>query len=201
VLEVAEDELAIGEETFSGTDSLGKPLVDAIAARRAESTIGIEARIGIRSGTTNQRMVRVLDELAIAKVDAVYLYPVQDATPHSSTGYGDPNRGIPKVSIGQPNAQGDLDKAIIRRYIKRNVQKILYCYEKELLSSPDLAGTVSTQFFITPHGTVAQSSGSGVSPRVSSCVAGVIKNIEFPKPKGGGGVQVNYPFTFRPYGG
>ena len=29
-------------------------------------------------------------------------------------------------------------------------------------------------------------------------VAGVIKNIEFPKPKGGGGVQVNYPFTFRP---
>jgi hypothetical protein len=28
----------------------------------------------------------------------------------------------------------------------------------------------------------------------------VIKGIEFPKPKGGGGVQVNYPFTFRPEG-
>jgi hypothetical protein len=28
----------------------------------------------------------------------------------------------------------------------------------------------------------------------------VIHAIEFPKPKGGGGVQVNYPFTFRPAG-
>src|SRR5512147_1602155 len=37
---------------------------------------------------------------------------------------------VPTVSIGQPNAQGDLDKAIIRRYIKRNQQKIQYCYEK-----------------------------------------------------------------------
>jgi hypothetical protein len=24
----------------------------------------------------------------------------------------------------------------------------------------------------------------------------VIKNLEFPKPRGGGGAQVNYPFTF-----
>ncbi len=107
---------------------------------------------------------------------------------------------VPTVSIGQPNAQGDLDKAIIRRYIKRNIQKIQYCYEKELLAKPGLAGTVSTQFFITPSGTVASSTGSGVDPNVSSCVAGVIKAIEFPKPKGGGGVQVNYPFTFRPAG-
>jgi hypothetical protein len=26
-------------------------------------------------------------------------------------------------------------------------------------------------------------------------------NIEFPKPKGGGGVQVNYPFNFHSSGG
>jgi hypothetical protein len=105
---------------------------------------------------------------------------------------------VPTVSIGQPNAQGDLDKAIIRRYIKRNISKITYCYEKQLLVNPKLAGTVSTQFFITPNGDVASASGSGVDPKVSSCVADVIKAIVFPKPKGGGGVQVNYPFTFRP---
>jgi len=107
---------------------------------------------------------------------------------------------VPTVSIGQPNAQGDLDKAIIRRYIKRNIQKITYCYEKQLLAKPGLAGTVSTQFFITPSGNVATASGSGVDPEVANCVADVIKGIEFPKPKGGGGVQVNYPFTFRPAG-
>ena len=107
---------------------------------------------------------------------------------------------VPTVSIGQPNAQGDLDKAIIRRYIKRNIQKITYCYEKQLLAKPGLSGTVSTQFFITPNGNVASSSGSGVDPEVANCVADVIRGIEFPKPKGGGGVQVNYPFTFRPAG-
>jgi hypothetical protein len=104
---------------------------------------------------------------------------------------------VPSVSIGQPGAQGDLDKAIIRRYIKRNIQKIQYCYEKQLLAKPTLSGTVSTQFFISPNGNVTSSQGSGVDPEVSSCVADVIHGIEFPKPKGGGGVQVNYPFTFR----
>ncbi len=104
---------------------------------------------------------------------------------------------VPTVSIGQPNAQGDLDKAIIRRYIKRNISKITYCYEKQLLAKPGLAGTVTAQFFITPNGNVASSSGSGLDPTVANCVADVIKGIEFPKPKGGGGVQVNYPFTFR----
>ncbi len=108
---------------------------------------------------------------------------------------------VPTVSIGQPSAEGDLDKAIIRRYIKRNIQKIQYCYEKQLLAKPTLAGTVSAQFFITPNGSVAQSTGSGLDPEVASCVAEVIKNIEFPKPKGGGGVQVNYPFNFHSSGG
>jgi hypothetical protein len=107
---------------------------------------------------------------------------------------------VPPVTIGQPTANGDLDKAIIRRYIKRNLGKIQYCYEKELLAKSNLAGTVSTNFFITPNGNVAQASGAGVDPSVANCVANVIKGIEFPKPKNGGGVQVSYPFTFRPAG-
>jgi hypothetical protein len=107
---------------------------------------------------------------------------------------------VPQVHIGQPSAVGDLDKAIIRRYIKRNINKIQYCYEKELLAKPGLHGTVSTQFFISPAGTVPQATASGVDGTVSSCVADVLKGIEFPKPKGGGGVQVNYPFTFEATG-
>ena len=37
---------------------------------------------------------------------------------------GGKTTAVPSVSIGQPDAKGDLDKAIIRRYIKRNIQKI-----------------------------------------------------------------------------
>jgi hypothetical protein len=196
---ITEDDLVIDEETFPAAS--GTPIADAVATRRAQSMIGVEARIGVRAGTTNQRMAAVLGELAKANVEAVYLVPVQDSTPHSSTSYVNRGSGIPRVSIGQPNAQGDLDKAIIRRYIKRNIMKITYCYEKELLTTPDLTGTVITNFFISPDGKVATSSSNGISPRVASCVAGVIKAIEFPKPKGGGGVQVSYPFTMRPDGG
>ena len=61
-----------------------------------------------------------------------------------------------------------------------------------------VAGTVSTQFFINPNGHVDTATATGVDPEVSECLVNVIKAIEFPKPKGGGGVQVNYPFTFRP---
>jgi hypothetical protein len=109
---------------------------------------------------------------------------------------------VPAVRIGQPSGSGDLDKATIRRYIKRNLPKIKYCYEKELLASPGLSGTVDTQFLINPNGTVGQVNAKGVNSDVSSCVAGVIKAIEFPKPKGGGPVNVtSYPFEFHPSGG
>jgi hypothetical protein len=103
----------------------------------------------------------------------------------------------PMLSAGQPSTNGDLDKAIIRRFVKRNLDKIQYCYEKALLAKPGLKGTVMVQFFIAPTGTVPSAHATGVDDAVATCVEGVIKGIAFPEPKGGGGVQVNYPFTFR----
>jgi hypothetical protein len=109
---------------------------------------------------------------------------------------------VPQVRIGQPTCTGgDLDKAIVRRYIKRNVQRITYCYEKQLLAVPTLEGTVSTQFTITGNGTVVSASANGVHAEVSACVASVIKAIEFAKPKDGAAVECSYPLTFRPAGG
>jgi hypothetical protein len=105
---------------------------------------------------------------------------------------------VPSVKIGQPSATGDLDKAMIRRYVKRNIQKITYCYEKELVADDTLQGTVKAEFTISPDGAVTSSTASGVHADVASCVAQVIEAIEFPKPKGGGAVHVSYPFTFRP---
>ncbi len=102
--------------------------------------------------------------------------------------------------LGRPTSEGDLDKAIIKRYIKRNVDKIAYCYEKQLLANPGLGGAMSVQFLIAANGTVMSSNGSGFNGEVASCVAGVIKSINFPAPKNGGSVQVNYPFNFHAAG-
>ena len=123
-------------------------------------------------------------------------------------GHGDPmHRRVAAIptKLGEPVAvcgsSGDcFDKSIIRRYIKRSIAKIQYCYEHELLGSPELSGTVTVQFLVAADGTVQQSAGSGMTPAVSSCVAGVVKNIAFPRPNTGGAVQVNYPFTFRQAG-
>jgi hypothetical protein len=121
----------------------------------------------------------------------------------SGTGYGigGSRSKAPTVQIGQPNANGDLDKAIIRRYIKRNFAKITYCYEKQLLASPGVAGKITVEFTIEPSGKVSASTASGFDAEVGRCVAGVIEDIEFPKPKSGGTVHVVYPFQFRPDGG
>ncbi|HEX7703636.1 MAG TPA: AgmX/PglI C-terminal domain-containing protein [Kofleriaceae bacterium] len=121
-----------------------------------------------------------------------------------NSGFGPPKRNVgtavPMVSVGQPTTSAILDKAIIRHFIKRNIQKIQYCYEKQLVSKPSLAGKVNTQFFINPQGIVETSTATGVDPDVASCVADVIHGIEFPKPQGGVGVHVNYPFIFHSAG-
>ena len=105
---------------------------------------------------------------------------------------------VPTVTIGQPVAvAGSLDTPMIRRYIHRYLDKIRYCYEKRLLAKPELAGQISTQFVIDATGHVSAGSASGFDAEVASCVAGVVKNIEFPAAPGGGRVQVSYPFTFK----
>jgi hypothetical protein len=139
-------------------------------------------------------------EWGVGPTKATLADPGAGFGPGVGNGYsGPPNRTppAPTARIGVPTATGgDLDKAIIRRYIKRNIQKIQYCYERELLSKPKLAGTLTVSFTIGGDGLVPKSTAKGVDPTVATCVAGVIKGIEFPRPKDGKALEVNYPFTF-----
>jgi hypothetical protein len=124
----------------------------------------------------------------------------------SSSGFGDTsacdgNMGgrpsdIAIIWPGQPNSTGDLDRVIIRRYVRRNIVKLEYCYEKQLAAKPGLAGTMQTHFTISANGIVRSLNASGVDPEIAACMAGVINHIEFPRPKQGD-VDVNYPFTLR----
>ncbi len=103
----------------------------------------------------------------------------------------------PQLRIGSSTVKGDLDKNIIRRYVRRKLSHIKYCYEKQLLADPSLAGTVRVKFVIDSAGRVATASATGISKQVDSCIAGVFQAMRFPKPKGGGVVSVVYPFTFK----
>jgi hypothetical protein len=118
-------------------------------------------------------------------------------------GRGPGDRGhTPTVPrIGAPEVIGaGYDKSIIRRYIRRSIDKIGYCYDKQLLAHPDLDGVLRVNFFISPTGAVQRASGSGFDPEVASCVSAVIMTIAFPKPGDGIGVEVHYPFQFHSSG-
>ena len=106
----------------------------------------------------------------------------------------------PTVSIGQPDVQGDLDRAIVRRYVKRSAAQIQTCYEKRLAARPRLAGTVTVRFLIDRSGAVSMISSVGLDREVASCIAAVVKEIEFPRPKHDRDVRVSYPLVFRPVG-
>ena len=95
---------------------------------------------------------------------------------------------------------GALDRSVIDSYIRRNLAKIRWCYEKELAKKPTLFGKISIKFTISKSGSVSKSDVKRTTmgnPAVERCVAKQIKKIRFPKPKGGGIVVVNYPFVFK----
>jgi Ca-activated chloride channel homolog len=127
----------------------------------------------------------------------------------TSVGYGDGGGAgmfraavavVPTITIGAPvAAAGSLDKSIIRRYIRRQLNQIQYCYEKRLMSRPNLSGTLTAHFTIGGDGRVVAATADGLDDaELQACVAGVVKAIEFPRPDGGSAVQINYPFEFHP---
>jgi outer membrane biosynthesis protein TonB len=90
---------------------------------------------------------------------------------------------------------GFLDKSTVQRHIRLSEAKMRYCYERSM-AKHTRTGTVRVQFVITPGGTVTSltSTAIGVDTEVSSCVAAILKGIEFPR--SGAPVQVVYPFRF-----
>ncbi len=102
---------------------------------------------------------------------------------------------------GDPIILGALDKSLIDAVIKRNMNQIRYCYQRELTKNPQLGGKITVKFVIAKDGTVSSAttkSSTMGSPAVESCINGRFMRFQFPEPKGGGIVIVSYPFIFSP---
>lgn len=99
---------------------------------------------------------------------------------------------------------GSIDTDAIERAILAHKDEFRLCYEREInAENPNLAGRVSTSFVIGASGRVTRAgvvSTTLKNVNTESCVLAVLKRIEFPTPKGGTEVQVNYPFKFSPTG-
>jgi TonB family protein len=111
--------------------------------------------------------------------------------------------GPPGLATGRANVIGSLDKAIIRRVIRRHINEWRYCYERELQPNPSLSGRIITRFTIGPTGRVLTSrieESTVGNAAVERCVAQALRRWRFPAPRGGGIVVVSYPVVFHAAG-
>ncbi len=164
-------------------------LAAVVAAGRAAFPDRTDAVVAVREGASAAELVTVLDVALVAGLRGLAL---QD--------HVEPSK-LPMLRLGTPEIAGDLEPAIVRRYLRRNLAKLKACYVAALAAQPALQGTTLANFFISPAGTVASSGTERVDPAMGRCIAGVLKAIEYPKPRGGGGALVHVPITFRPTGG
>jgi len=106
------------------------------------------------------------------------------------------------VDAGAPvptSPRGSLDKELIRRVIRKNINSIKSCYERQLVRKPSLVGRVSALFTIAGDGTVRTASTQSSTmhdPDVEDCINREICDWRFPEPAGKGYVIVSYPFNF-----
>ena len=109
----------------------------------------------------------------------------------------------PLISAGRTYVMGSLSKSIIRRVIRRRVNQVRYCYERQLPSSPGLRGKVVLKLVIDEtSGEVTRaaiSSSTLGNAEAEACIARVARAWRFPEtPSGGGVVVVSYPFLLVP---
>jgi hypothetical protein len=107
------------------------------------------------------------------------------------------------ISSGNPVVEGSMDKELIRRVIHEHRNQVRFCYESELQRHPGLNGKVTIKFVIQSNGTVSHSgvdSSSLGNANVEGCIVSRVYQWQFPKPKGGGIVQVSYPFLLKESG-
>ena len=99
--------------------------------------------------------------------------------------------------------KGHLTKEEIARVVKQNLREIQYCYEKNLMRNNKLKGKLIMEWTIVSTGKVSLVKtryNSMRSVKVARCVSKNIKKWTFPLPRGGGIVEVEYPFLFEQVG-
>jgi hypothetical protein len=104
-------------------------------------------------------------------------------------------------AVGMSARRGTLDKKVIKDVIREHHREVRACYEVEIVKQPDLAGHVLSQFTISGTGDVVavvlRDSTLG-NPTIEECVRRRLLTWKFPKPVGGGNVDVVYAFNFFP---
>jgi len=101
-----------------------------------------------------------------------------------------------------PGETGALDRDVIRRIVRANLNEVRDCYNEGLAKDPTLTGRIMIDFTIGPTGAVKKANATDVTgltdPALPVCITDAILTWTFPKPRGGANVNVSYPFNLVP---
>ncbi len=88
---------------------------------------------------------------------------------------------------------------LVDQVIRRHMNQVRYCYQRELIKMPEIAGRVEIEFVIAPDGSVHAAKTAKTTldnTAVEACVVSRFMRMQFPP--SGLSSTVSYPFTFKP---
>jgi outer membrane biosynthesis protein TonB len=175
--------------------------------------LGAGSTGGAPTGTTNPGLVSASTTLAGVKNAA----PDSKSLISRSGGSGNAGLGSSANGIGSSNSgtgetsqigdgasdfsvAGGLDRDTVRKIIQSYRAQVRACYDRSLVSSPNLNGRIVYSWKILSNGTVtdakvAKSTLDSASLR--GCVLEVLQQMQFPQSSRGLSTTVIYPFVFQ----
>lgn len=119
---------------------------------------------------------------------------------NSSIGSGE-GKALSTVALSQELVlEGGLDRTVVQATIAKYLSQVRACYENGLQKNPGLAGQVTMNFEIGGGGDLnfARVERTSLDDKnVEACISQRMLGWKFPKPRGGVGVKVSYPFVLR----
>lgn len=115
------------------------------------------------------------------------------------------SRGVGGAVVGSPKLmdiakEEGLTQKQVMDVVKQHVAKIQHCYERSLLSTPNLSGRVEYEWEIAPQGQVkwakVKRSDIADGDGLNGCVTDVFKKMKFPAAKNGLGTTPSIGFPF-----
>lgn len=96
---------------------------------------------------------------------------------------------------------GSIDPELLRKILSEYIPQFRHCYQQELIGNSDkIKGIIDLNFTISALGKVSKFKVNAKDARFSKkglgCMGQVLAIIDFPKPKGGGVVDVRQPLNF-----
>lgn len=95
---------------------------------------------------------------------------------------------------------GSIDPELLRKILQEYIPQFRHCYQQELEQNESIQGVVDLNFRIENDGRASKVNikvkNASFSAAGTNCMGNVLKVIDFPKPKGGGHVDVKQPLNF-----